>query len=46
MVAKLLSGFLGTLGARRSHKGAQENFLRMLAVFSVLMVVMVLWVYT
>lgn len=41
---KQLSGCLGTLGARRSHKGAQENFWRMMDMFTALMGMMVLWV--
>lgn len=40
------SGVLGVLGARRSHKGAQENFWRMVAEFAVRMAVMDRGFYT
>lgn len=42
---KHLSGCCGTLGTRKSHKGAQENFWRTVDMFTALIAMMVFWAY-
>lgn len=43
---KVAQWFPGDVGGQKVPHGSPRDFSRMVAVFSVLMVVMVLWVYT